>query len=150
MSLRFSKREMVSCRTPKAAAIWTCVCCAAKRKSLRVVNSMTRACTRACLSLGRDAIKSSSFLPFSNHGFKHVHAAPHPFEAVCSVRWAPRHLLIFHRECGFGVDASIKLSQVSHQILSHLVNGFSLTQLWISLMVLRVRLFLSWVWLWVF
>ena len=48
------------------------------------------------------------------------------------------------------VDASIKLSQVSHQILSHLVNGFSLTQLWISLMVLRVRLFLSWVWLWVF
>jgi SAM-dependent methyltransferase len=49
-----------------------------------------------------------------------------------------------------GVDASIKLSQVSHQILSHLVNGFSLTQLWISLMVLRVRLFLSWVWLWVF
>ena len=45
------------------------------------------------------------------------------------------------------VDASIKLSQVSHQILSHLVNGFSLTQLWISLMVLKVRLFLSWVWL---
>ena len=43
MSLRFSKREMVSCRTPNAAAIWTCVCCAAKRKSLRVVNSMTRA-----------------------------------------------------------------------------------------------------------
>ena len=28
--------------------------------------------------------------------------APHPFEAVCSVRWAPRHLLIIHRECGFG------------------------------------------------
>ena len=63
---------------------------------------------------------------------------------VATELWASEALVALVK---VGVDASIKLSQVSHQILSHLVNGFSLTQLWISLMVLKVRLFLSWVWL---
>src|SRR5450830_453737 len=48
--------------TPSEAAICAWVCWAALRKSLSVANSMVRACTRACLSLGSSDITSSSFL----------------------------------------------------------------------------------------